>query len=166
MHIWWGLLQLDFHVGLYQFIDYININTTETGRYFQNMFDIVSAGIQCIIMNLARLNREYLSPRYRVLVILHIDNNRYCCLETDIIFCVFQIIRQTTWTGETFSPGPEGKHLGEEVLYVGHLLFCIHNHLFSPAPGGDEELRKSFEIDQRHERSILKRGLGFLESGM
>lgn len=46
---------------------------------------------------------------------------------------------------------PEKKRFKEiehwERRYVGHLLFCIPNHLFSAAPGGDEELRKSFEIE-------------------
>lgn len=32
-----------------------------------------------------------------------------------------------------------------ERRYVGHLLFCIRNHLFSAAPGGDEELRKALK---------------------
>ncbi len=42
-----------------------------------------------------------------------------------------------------------------EKRYVGHLLFCIRNHLFSTAPGGDEELRKALKQRERDEGSML-----------
>lgn len=63
----------------------------------------------------------------------------------------------------SFSPGLEGKPEKErfkeiehwERRYMGHLLFCIRNHLFSAAPGGDEELRKALKWRERDERSML-----------